>query len=540
MIKTLGFLLFIFPFCASALVPVEGILLGEAQGDLQVDPLLKIFSVAYDKGEASENEKVRQYFAKYQTGQYLHETCRFLDPPKYATPWEEKQVRRMMAATLQYIGIDTTIKAIGAYAKKLDLNEEQYQKLTKNLVTNYCSKNITVFSIKTIEKSLKYYYDNPVQSMVPSVQSSPFAPDSVKLMSEANSSRSREFDLVTKSFRSFCSWGGEVEDYRLLPSYLSNKVIMNFVITNLLGMRATVTKEGTSTMVPDQASVQVTCRDLVCRKEDAKTFREVLPKSIGSTGYAYDLIKNYCHHFRYQGFPQKTIPQVKEWIKKMEIEDPILETSQFIALMTGVPDFTNSVESYLEIPSLAKSSIDERWTKWANSVLGSFSTDLFYEESFRVKVEPRRDVAVLATKGFQIDFTVTLGEMDRLMKDNDKLSLSFDLRFSKNYLRELRTKWSVLEFDVDLEGQKKFKEDMARYINIQLREKEKLFTQKLWTSEFSKLIADELLLQALTYKGSFFDSYKDEVVRVPVRFSYGLFAISYLRYRSDVAAGRNK
>jgi hypothetical protein len=104
----------------------------------------------------------------------------------------------------------------------------------------------------------------------------------------------------------------------------------------------------------------------------------------------------------------------------------------------------------------------------------------------------------------------------------------------------IRTKWSVLEKEADFEGQKHFKEEIANYINLQLKDKEKLFTQKLWNEDFAKLIGEELLQQALSYRGSMFNSYQDEVLRVPVKFSYGLFAISYLRYRSDVAAGRLK
>ena len=107
-------------------------------------------------------------------------------------------------------------------------------------------------------------------------------------------------------------------------------------------------------------------------------------------------------------------------------------------------------------------------------------------------------------------------------------------------MRHLFTKWNSLSSQVDNEGQKAFKKDIATYIEQQITVKEKLFLQKMWNSEFSRLIADELLAQALAYKGTMFDSYKDELLTVPVNFSYGIFAISYLRYRSDVNAGRLK
>jgi hypothetical protein len=163
-----------------------------------------------------------------------------------------------------------------------------------------------------------------------------------------------------------------------------------------------------------------------------------------------------------------------------------------------------------------------------------------FEESIKVKPVPRRDYLSLRTEGFGLDFNVTLGEMDRLMNHTDKFKVRFDLKLSKNYMRHLRTKWNALSDNVDTEGQKEFRKEIALYVEHQISTKEKLFLQKMWTSDFSRLIGDELLSQALIYKGPLFDSYKDEILSIPVNFSYGIFAISYLRYRSDINAGRLK
>lgn len=541
MMKIVGYLTIFFSLTVQALVPVEGILMGEAQNEIQTDPLLRIFSEIYDKSQAGENKKVKLYQATFESGQNLYESCSYLGQPTYSSTWHEKQARRSMAATLQYIGLDTSIKAIGAYAKKMDVGPDQFAKLSKNLVKNYCSKNITIFSIRNIEKSLDYYYNNAQMSLIPSIESSPFATSAVKISTEKPVARSKEFDLAIKNFRAFCSWGGEVEDYRMMTSYLSNRFIMAFVIKNMVGVQDKIDEklQKVST-VPSADTVQVACTDLICRKETQNAFKQKFPMSVGSTGIVTDLPKIYCHHFRYQDSPKTNVPEVKAWIKQAELEDPIFETSQFISLMTGVPDFFSGADSYIDVPMLVRSSVDERWNVWARDVLGSFSKDLLYEESLKIKVEPRRDLASLATKGFLIDFSVTLGEMDRLLVSNDKLDLTFDLKLSKNYLRAIRTKWAILENDVDTDGKIEYQAEIARYINLQLRDKEKLFSQKMWNEDFSKLIAEELVQQTIKYRGSMFDSYQEEVLRVPVKFSYGLFALSYLRYRADVAAGRLK
>src|SRR5690606_13217307 len=122
----------------------------------------------------------------------------------------------------------------------------------------------------------------------------------------------------------------------------------------------------------------------------------------------------------------------------------------------------------------------------------------------------------------------------------DKLDLSFELKFSKNYLRHIRSKWSQLSDKFDEKGLEKFKKDLSTQVEAQLKNKEKYFRQQMWNEEFSRLIVQELVGQVMSYEGKIFDSYQEEMFRVPVRFSYGIFALSYLRYRTDVKAGRMK
>jgi hypothetical protein len=208
--------------------------------------------------------------------------------------------------------------------------------------------------------------------------------------------------------------------------------------------------------------------------------------------------------------------------------------------MTGVPDFFNSIDEYREMAFFLKSSIDERWSLWSKKVVENFSRDLLYEDSLRIKIEPNRDPLRLASFGFEVDLSITMGEMDQLLMKKDTLDVSIYLRLSKNYLRSIRTKMKILSDQVDTEGLENLKKDTASYLNLQLREKGKLFSEKPWNENFSQILAEELMGQIKGYRGSLFETYKDEVLKIPVRFSYGLFALSYLRYRSDLAAQRIK
>jgi len=541
MIKLVGILLFSVPFYAQAMIPIEGIIMGDARTDFQHDPLSYIYSDIYDKGQLGENKKIKLYQNTYASGIELYESCGQYSAPTYSTSWKEKQALRSTVATLQYIGLDTSIKAIGAYGVKLGLSEKQFTKLSKNLVANYCSQNITIFSLRNIEKTLLHYYKNHQDYIIPSVSKSPFATIPFVTATESEQARSNEFDYAIKNFRAFCSWGGDVGDYRMLAPYLNNRFIMAFVLKNMTGIQDVIndrtlkveTRSSTST-------VQVLCRDLICRKTGISDIKNQFPLSVGSTGLATDLSKLYCHHFRFQDYlPKQTLPEVKEWINKAEIEEPILESGFFISLMTGMPELMLGVESYKDIPFIVKSSIDERWNKWANETLSYFSKDLLFEESLKVKTRPQ-ERSFIKEKRFQLDFTVTLGELDRLLNDTDKIESTFYLKLTKNYLRELRTKWNELSQEVDLEGQKNFKMHMANYIELQLKKKEKYFLQEMWNKDFAKLIADELLKQAIAQRSSYFSSYKEEVIEIPVNFRYGIFALSYLKYRSDVKGGRLK
>lgn len=537
----LGYLLF-FGLPAFALVPVEGILLGEAVNEYQQDPLNFIFNDIYDKSLVGETTKVRLYQSTLKQGVFLQESCSLYPAPTYATSWQEKQAKRSMVSTVQYIGLDTSIKAIGAYADKLEMNEESYKRLTTNLVKNYCSKNITVFSIKRIEEALGFYYKNPLKKMIPSVDSSTYATAYYKSVTESTLARSNEFDQAINNFKAFCSWGGDVVDYRLMSPYLKNNFVMSFMLRNMNGVQDKYDPTSQKVeLVASPDTVQVLCNDLICRKVDSAQFKQKFPRSVGSTGLFTDLSKLYCHHFKQQDYSSvNTIPEVKSWIKKMELEDPIFETSFFISLMTGVPDAVFGVENYRDLPVVAKSSIDERWKSWANETLKYFSKDMLFEESLKIKAEPRRNNTALRTDGFLLDFSVTLGEMDRIVDDNDKLALRFDLKFSKNYLRHIRTKWIEYTNSIDAEGRTRFRDELAARVEAQLKEKEKYFRQKMWNEDFSRLIVQELVGQLLAYKGPVFDSYQEEMFTVPVKFSYGVFALSYLRYRADVKAGRLK
>lgn len=504
--------------------------MGEASPSYQSDPLSAIFSDLYDKRLPEENAKLKKYQRFYSLGAELNGSCSQLKDLSYATILQQNVVRRSVVSTLQLIGLDAAVKSIGSYAKRLEVSPEDYQTLATNLVKNYCSQNLTVISLRNIEKSLQHYYATPDAAIIPALSSSPFASEASKVSTERVQARKREFDTALRSFRSFCSWGGDVEDYRMLAPYLRNPFIQGMLIDQL------TTKD-----VAKNSSVKVLCRGLICRQVPAIEFNREIPVSVGSTGLDTDLKKQYCSHFRFLDYqPKRTLKEVAGWIKGSELEAPILEVNFFVSLLTGMPDLMFGIDKYNEAPALAKSSIDDRWNLWAKKALGTLAHDLYFEESLRVRAEPRRNPIDLRSNGFKINFSVTVGEIDRLMNDKDKISMRFEVKLPKNYLRSLRTKWNDMAMRTAFDEQPAFYSKEARTMEQYLKPKQDLFQQKMWNDEFGRLVSVELIEQVLKYEGPLFDSYQEEMIVVPITFSYGLFALNYLRYRADVQHGRLK
>lgn len=540
--KIVGYLLLILlPTLGHALVPLEGIVLGGVKKDLQFDPLSLVLEPSKATDNSDSTQQLALYLAHYQEGINLQESCQFTAPPKYDTSWKEDQAHRGVISTLQYIGLDTTVRAIGSYARKLEMDEGKYQKLTDYLIGNFCSQNLTVYSLKLLKDNFNYFYQKPNLSLVPSIKDSPFISDEIKTLSESKQAREKEFFYLLKSFRSFCSWGGEVKNYRMLPPYLKSPFVMDRLIKSMTGNKVTWDQKDKKAFITEgHPHVRVGCQDLVCRRSrNEAEFNDRFPSMIGTTSLQSDLKRMYCHHFKFADYQsQNQISPIKEWIKETELEDPIYEVAVFNSILSGVPDFMFSHGVYNELPLVLKASIDQRWKKWANTSLNNFSNDLLYEESLQFKIRSVKNSSLIRKDGFKLGVDVTLGEMDRILDVTDKISFRFNLRLSKSYLRYLKQKQVDFRREIDSEGLKLFEEQVAEYFKVQVDLKSKKLINTMWSPELSKLLAYELMDQVTLYNGPMFDDLKDEMMTIPVDFYLGTFALNYLRFKADVKAGR--
>ena len=523
---------------AWALVPLEGLLQGEVSQDLQYDPMNLVFQVPIDTPDGARSLHKR-YMAHFYEAQELKQSCDYLGAASYASPADETRARRSVAATLQYVGLDLTVKAIGQYARTIQMNDEEYKKFSEQLVTSSCSPNVSVYGLKLIRQNLMAAFNRPVSTAIPALPGMPFAAQSLTNKTNSLATKEQEFHHTAMLFRAFCSWGGETENYRLMPPLLASPLVMATVLRHLDNKslvwnsekREAVLKEG-------EGAVQVNCQDLLCRRVDNTTFKKNFPRLVGSSGIAQDLKRLWCHHFRFQDFHtgEKQHPQVRAWLKKIDPEHERMMTGQMVALLTGVPDILLAVKDYKELNEDLRASVDERWDQWAKTALTGFSRDLLYEESLEIKVRPRRDPILLRDQLFAVDMTVTMGELDRLLQNGDKLRLDTSFKLSRNWLRWVRTQWTVVNQKADPEAREDFIDQVAASLKPQVESKQKFFPTPLFGQGLEQVLALELIEQLLRYQGGLFDTFEEKMVDVPVRFHYGMFALSYMRYKAQIKA----
>src|SRR5690606_36855556 len=143
---------------AWALIPIEGLILGNVQDIRQFDPL-EGFLTIHSSSLSSEETRLKEYYGLYKEGKNLVLSCDSRGISRYENPWKRTRALSSVVSTLQYIGLNTTIKAIADYARLLNISKIEYENLSDNIVNNYCSNNLTVYSKKLIRKNLSYEYD---------------------------------------------------------------------------------------------------------------------------------------------------------------------------------------------------------------------------------------------------------------------------------------------------------------------------------------------------------------------------------------------
>lgn len=533
------FLILLLSSSSHALVPLESILLGDFSkryAKESEDP----FDYLYRKKGELEGTKANKrqltiYRGFYEEGKNLQNSCKNSDKISYATTWQKDQVRRSLLATLQYIGLDISIRAIPQYAKYFEFSRDEYINLVDNLVGNYCSKNISIISLKQLKKNFLIRYDGENTFRLPSVEGNNLFPEKLSSIANKDDSKEREFLKTIRLFQSFCSWGGDIENLRLLVPFVKHPVIYKLLMRQISGKNLDWKENSRSAIsVRKQKTIKVLCDGLICRKTNSIKFYKHFPTSVGHKSFEDDLTRLYCQEVRDVDYKIKgQAPKIKKIINAMTFDEENLLVSQLIALQTGIPDLFIRANNYKSASNFLRFNIDKTWNDWSDNQIEKFKGEVYYEEPLTMELVDRGLYFKSYIPKFQVVFDVNLGELDRANQSVGKISTKFSIPFSNKFLKWARREWITLD-----PRNKKRKNELFSKMDIRIKpivgKIQKKFPVAPWSGNLHFIIRNELLDQLSLYQGRYFREKTKGMVNIPIKINFGSYALKYLRYEYKV------
>lgn len=535
-IKTMLFIVLSLSSSAWGLVPLESLLLGDFSVRYEegnTDPLYYIFRLEQGNEKIGNNmweRQLLQYKALIDEGLDWSHSCKDNKSIDYALPIYRENAIRSYVATLQYIGLDLVSRALPLYAKSFEFSSEEYTNLVEQLVSGYCSQNMTVISVKELKRNMLTKFEKPSLYKLPSIEGNPYFSQTLTSINSRKSILKSEFGMTIELFKSFCSWGSEVENLRLLVPLVRNPIIMSFVARQLNGESYDFSSvDRRSFAVKNNQTAKIICDNFICRNADSEQMRSRFPKALGFTSYYNDMKRLYCSELRDADYLYKDqIPEIAQIIKSRSFDDDNLLPSHFFALMSGIPDFILSGQKFLDIKKTTRASMDASWDNWAQQMNNSNKTDLFYEEGLNLELATQPIDQNRFIPKFRVDLDVNLGEYDRAVNTIGKITTTIPIHLNKDFAIWARQSWGRITSE-EVEKRKSILNRMNDQIRPAVEEAQRNITTKILKSDFVPLVSEEILRQLVAYEGKSFDKLKEKEFVIPLNFNYAPFALKYLR-----------
>ena len=360
-----------------------------------------------------EKREFKRFITFYNEGINLNRRCQNQRPMRYFFPQDKKTVETSMVATLQYLGLDLTIKGIASYAKFFELSKEEFKNMTGKLIKNTCSKNISVVGHKKIDflfnrefKSSSVYFPNKDK----------FYPSKTFELNGVRQAKKQELAWTVELFKTFCGWGGG-EKYKM-SILLRDPMIYAFLIRKVMGRKISWNaKKNDFSLTEDKDSIKIYCKGRLCRRVDARVFQKKFPMPLREDSMARSLEALYCQKFRHgPKDPRSLMP------------------NQLTALITGWPDLLVRARSFDQLKKMLRGSLDTFWDLWAERENKRFDKHLDYEGPLRIELVDRKFYFDPLDSIFRIKFDLNMGEFDRANILKGKLEASFELHLSNHLL----------------------------------------------------------------------------------------------------------
>ena len=520
-----------------ALAPVESLILGDfsdTYSENKTDPLNYVYSRDLSIKNYSRESKTELalYRGFYEEGKNTTNFCRENHSIQYASEWEKIQVKRSTMATIQYIGLDLITRALPQYAK-------EYVNMVDGLVGNYCSTNLSVISKRELLNNLYIKYDKENNFKIPTTAGNPYFPANIESYLPAKRALEHELLFTVKLFQSLCSWSGNPTNPGLMVPMLKHSRLMAFFgrqMSNLsIGWKEV---DNTIFLKEDKLTAQIWCDSLICRKMSAENFQSKFFYSVGGTSINEDIKRLYCEDFRNSDYkPKESDPRLAKMMNSMTFDEENLINSQFIALITGVPDLFVRAEKFVDGIDLFRSGIDYTWNNWAQKMSDNFTRDLFFEEPLTLEQVDSNQYYNFRDGKLKIAFDVNLGEFDRINQRTGKVKVHFNIFIQNSFLTFYKNSIKNLDYKDTAEKlrlKKRFKMQLTKDIT-NAREK---FIIPPWRGDLEELIANEISLQILETPEKFLNLGVSGLRPIEVEINYGLFALKYINHQFNVRKTR--
>lgn len=545
-IKTLIFLLTILVLTNNsfALTPIESLILGdfsERYSENETDPLNYVFNkelsleAKLDSAKDINRIQLANYRAFYEEGKNLENTCTDASEIRFITEWEKTQAKRAMISTIQYVGLDLSTRAIAQYAKELEFTAGEYDNLTQGLVANYCSQNLSIISKKELLRNLKIKFEKENSFKLPSVEKNPFFPESLNELLPKIKSLEQELLYTVKLFQALCSWNGNPENPGLLVPILKHSGIMAFFNRQMTGQQVGWNAIDNSLYLKeDNNTVQIACDNLICRKTSRENMIRKYSYSLGGTSIAEDQKRLYCNYYRNAYYlPKESDPRLGQIMNQRTFDEENFINSQFIALITGIPDFLLRSSNFNQGEDVLRASMDNVWTKWAKANTENLSRELFFEEPLTLELVDQNQYYDFRANKLRVAFDVNLGEFDRTNQRVGKIRMNFKLNVQTAFLNYYRTALQSLTFKDSAE-----KLRLKNRFKYQISNEVKAAREKLiippWKGDLDELIVSELTSQILDTPLKFLPLTEKGMTAIDIEINYGVFALKYLAHQFKV------
>lgn len=523
---------------AHALVPVESLVLGdfkESYNESASDPLNYIFTREQNvRSEKTQfKAEMAQYRGFYEEGKNLTNYCKSNRPVLYENEWQKVQTKRSLVSLVQYIGLDLLTRSLPEYAKKLEYTREEYGNLVEGLVGNYCSNNLTVISKKELLNNFYLKFDKGGNFQLPGANGSPFFSDKLSEYNSPKSSLEHEFLYSVKLFKSLCSWNGNPNTTGLIMPLIKNSALMAFFIRQMDQKSIEWKEQDNSLFIKgDNKTIQVWCENLICRRVSSASMKEKAILSVGGTNIGEDLRRLYCTDFRSDYYrPTDYDERISKMMNTTSFDEENFIVSQFISLITRMPDFLLRSNSFKDGEDVFRMSVDYAWDKWAKSTNENQSRELYYEEPLTIELVDRALKTNFRKKELKVAFDVNLGEFDRINQDIGKVKMIFKLNVQKSFIKYYRQAMNDQRFG---EGKEQEIARLKNRFKLQITEGVKSAKEALmvspWRTDLETLIVEEISGQIMEKPEKIMNYEGPGDQEIIVEINYGVFALKYMNH----------